>query len=113
MAAKKKKKKKKATRIAKKSPAAKSKVSSKKPSKKPKPQARSAQRPAKKSRQAPKKTTTAVSIAKADAGLAEKTRLPELSHHAVSPREMEKIAHDGLRSEGEILHVEENEFAPC
>jgi hypothetical protein len=37
----------------------------------------------------------------------------DLSHHPVSMRLMNEVAHEGLRGDGEILHVEENEFAPC
>jgi hypothetical protein len=38
---------------------------------------------------------------------------PNLGHHPVSPRQMEDVAQEGLRSDGEILHVEEKDFAPC
>lgn len=36
-----------------------------------------------------------------------------LDHHPVSKRDMESVRGEGLRGDGEILHVEESEFAPC
>lgn len=36
-----------------------------------------------------------------------------LDHHPVSKRDMESVRSEGLRADGEILHVEESEFAPC
>lgn len=36
-----------------------------------------------------------------------------LDHHPVSKRDMESVRGEGLRGDGEILHVEESELAPC
>lgn len=36
-----------------------------------------------------------------------------LDHHPVSKRDMDAVRSEGLRSDGEILHVEESEFMPC
>ena len=36
-----------------------------------------------------------------------------LDHHPVSKRDIDAVAREGLRGDGEILHVEEAEFMPC
>ena len=71
--------------------------------------------PATKKKHAPatKKKAAPAGSSRARAAAVSHVMVPSLSHHPVSLRQMDQIAHDGLRGDGEILHVEENEFAPC
>ncbi len=130
MAAKKKKKtaaKKPAAKKAAKKKAAKKKAAKKKPAAKKKKPAAKKKKPAAK-KAAPKQKAAKHDVAgkgASDAGFA--IALPgrktiniasaykgdNLDHHPVSKRDMDAVRSEGLRSDGEILHVEESEFAPC
>ena len=78
-------------------------------------QAPATKTPATKKKHAPatKKKAAPAGSSRARAAAVSHVMVPSLSHHPVSLRQMDQIAHDGLRGDGEILHVEENEFAPC
>jgi hypothetical protein len=88
----------------KKTGAAKKKPAKKKPAKK-KP-AKKKQKPAPKKKPAKKKKKTA-----RDLGTG--TKLPALSHHDVTLRQIDAVAHAGLRGDGEILGVAQSDVAPC
>jgi hypothetical protein len=106
----------------KKRPAAKKAPAKKKAGKKAakKPAKKAAKKPAKKAKAAKKAPAKNAPAKKAPAKKASVTaeassayKGPNLTHHPASLRQMEQVAHEGLRADGEILHVDEADVSPC